>query len=83
MAYREKLASEGAAWRPRSEAQTCHRRWRIVDNSMQAKAKPEAQLGARRSQSHEPRFGWWRTTHRWGLMWHETNKKPLRWGCEG
>ena len=34
---------------------TCHRRWRIVDNSMQAKAKPEAQLGARRSQSDEPR----------------------------
>ena len=32
-----------------------HRRWHIVDNSMQAKAKPEAQLGDRRSQSHEPR----------------------------
>ena len=25
--------------------QTRRRRWRIVDNSMQAKAKPEAQLG--------------------------------------
>ena len=22
-------------------------------------------------------------THRWGHMWHETNKKPPRWGCEG
>ncbi len=34
-----------------------HRRWRIVYNSMQAKAKPKAQLGDRRSQSHEPRVG--------------------------
>ena len=52
MAYRGQFAGEGAAWRPRSEAQTCHRRWRIVENSMQAKA----QFGARCSQSDEPRL---------------------------
>ena len=31
------------------------RRWRIVGNSVQAKAKPEAQLGDRQSQGIEPR----------------------------
>ena len=34
---------------------SCRRRRRIVVNSMQAKSKPEAQLGDRRSQSDEPR----------------------------
>ena len=33
------------------------RRWRIVGNSVQAKAKSEAQLGARQSQGIEPRVG--------------------------
>ena len=35
--------------------QTRRRRRHIVDNSMQAKAKPEAQLGDRRSHRKEPR----------------------------
>ena len=34
-----------------------HRRWLIVGNSMQAKAKPEVQLGDRQSQGIEPRRG--------------------------
>ena len=34
-----------------------HRRWLIVGNSMQAKAKPEAQLGASETESKEPRVG--------------------------
>ena len=38
-----------------NENKACHRRWRIVDNSMQAKAKPEAQLGDSRSHRKEPR----------------------------
>ena len=25
----------------------------------------------------------WQATHRWELMWHETNKKSPRWGGEG
>ena len=35
--------------------QTRRRRWRIVDNSMQAKAKPEAQLGDSESREKGPR----------------------------
>ena len=31
------------------------RRWRIVGNSVQAKAKPEAQLGDSETESKEPR----------------------------
>ena len=42
-------------------------------------SKPTAQ-----SQAMSLVEGWSRqATHRWGHMWHETNKKPLRWGCEG
>ena len=41
----------------KARRQIRHRRWRIVNNSMQAKAQPEAQLGDRRSQSDEPRRG--------------------------
>ena len=39
----------------KARGETRHRRWHIVGNSMQAKSKPEAQLGDRRSQSDEPR----------------------------
>ena len=35
----------------------CHRRWRIVVNSMQAEGEAEAQLGACQAGENEPRRG--------------------------